>query len=207
MWTRNNVTFVWFVWFTWRKESHNIYKDSVSQALLCPSHPGGVEMTCRERRAASEIIPLDKLLPWVGSILILIFAPCYMHCSEGSGLCSQVSEQHLLLCVHLANWRPQTTRQTATRVFKILPPQWQWIHQVSNSSAKWKITVLWFYFVDWSRFPSGHTQNCTELQEKGHPTAQPGMGSDWGKALRATQNMFGMTECTKVVQPCIAACF
>lgn len=27
-----------------------------------PSHPGGVEMTCRERRAASETIPLNKLL-------------------------------------------------------------------------------------------------------------------------------------------------
>lgn len=171
MWTRNNVTFVWFVWFTWRKESHSIYNLSVSQALSITSRRCWNDLQGRGfwDNSSGQTPSLS------GKYSHPAFAPCYLHCSEGSGLCSQVPGQHLLLCVHLGNWRPQTTKQTATQVFKILAHQWQWMYQASNSRAKWKITVLWFYFVDWSRFPSGHTHR-TALSSKRRVIPQHSQG-------------------------------
>lgn len=117
-----------------------------------------VEMTGKERRAAFETVPQDKLPHWVGSINIQPLPP--VHALQWrQWVVFTAPGQRLLLCVHLANWRPQTTKQTAPQVFKIFAPQWQWVYQASNSSAKWKITILWFYFVGWSRFPSGpHTE-------------------------------------------------
>lgn len=150
------------------------------------SHPGGVEergmLLLRQFHWTNSSTEWEVLLPSL--------CPCYMHCSEGNGLCLQVPGQ----CVHSANWKPQKTKQTAIQVFKILAPQWQWVYQ---ASAKWKITILRFYFVDWCCFPSGpHTELHWAPREGSLATAQPGMGSNWG-SLRATQNRFGMTECTK----------
>lgn len=202
MWTRNNVTFVW-VWFTWRKESHSIYNTSVSQALV--SLVRHIQEVLRREEGCFWDNSTAQTPPLSGQYYHPAFAPATCPAVKAVG-CVYKCQGSVFSCVFIKQ-TGGLTQQSKHQLKSSLTPQWQWVCQASNSSARQKITILWFYFVAEPTSHQGHTQNCTELPGKGH---QPQHSQGWaatGEALRDTQNMFGMTECTKTVQPCTASCF
>lgn len=159
MWTRNNVTFVW-VWFTWRKESHSIYIPSVSQALVfLVRHIQDVLKWHVERgrlllRQFHRTNSFTKWEVWLSSLCPLLHAlqwrqwVLFTSARAASSLVCSFSK--LEASDNKANSNPGLQNPCSSVATGL---------QASNSSAKRKITILWFYFVGWSSFPSGpHTE-------------------------------------------------
>lgn len=129
-----------------------------------------------------------------GNIYNPVFAsPLHALQRRQRGLCPCVPGQHFLVClfstVEVSKLQKKSNKLRPSK--RLLLSDNRSDHLASNSSAKWKITIVWFYFADRSCRLSGPHTEVLWAPRDGSSPQHPRMGSGWGTLCEPPKTRFG----------------